>query len=168
MPFDSNQRWIPPDDNWRTGQYFRIRVSGIEGKPWKYLEPVSAADADGTLTGGKQWSWDEIFHNQDTTYVDHKGDIKAKEWRDKINGNSYFSSDITLNYGMDSQEIIKLPFQYGYGDQYYHASMEEVKNLFPRSNWVKKKYSSWEVKDKYKFIIRNSIQRNCLKKELNR
>ena len=94
-------------------------------------------------------------------------DIKAKEWRDKVNGNSYFSSDVTLNYGMDSQEIIKLPFQYGYGDQYYHASMEEVKNLFPKSNWVKKKYSSWELKDKYKFIIRNSIQRNCLKKELN-
>ena len=95
-------------------------------------------------------------------------DINAKEWRDKINGNSYFSSDVTLNYGMQNEETIKLPFQYGYGDQYYHASMEEVKNLFPKSNWVKKKYSSWEVKDKYKFIIRNSIQRNCLKKELNK
>ena len=95
-------------------------------------------------------------------------DIEAKEWRDKVNGNSYFSSDITLNYGMDNQEIIKLPFQYGYGDFYYYASIEKVKNLFPRSNWVKKKYSSWEVKDKYKFIIRNSIQRNCLKKELNK
>ena len=95
-------------------------------------------------------------------------DIEAKEWRDKINGNSYFSSDITLNYGMDNQEIIKLPFQYGYGDQYYYSSMEAVKNLFPKSNWVKKKYSSWEIKDKYKFIIRNSIQRNCLKKELNK
>ena len=33
-------------------------------------------------------------------------DIEAKEWRDKVNGNSYFSSDITLNYGMDNQEII--------------------------------------------------------------
>ena len=48
-------------------------------------------------------------------------DIKAKEWSDKINGNSYFSSDVTLNYGMDSQEVIKLPFQYGYGDQYYYC-----------------------------------------------
>jgi hypothetical protein len=48
-------------------------------------------------------------------------DIEAKEWRDKVNGNSYFSSDITLNYGMNDQEIIKLPFQYGYGDFYYHA-----------------------------------------------
>ena len=95
-------------------------------------------------------------------------DIEAKEWRDKINGNSYFSSDVTLNYGMDSQETIKLPFQYGYGNQYYFSSLEEVKKLFPKSNWVKKKYSSWEVKDKYKFIIRSSIQRNCLKKELNK
>ena len=94
-------------------------------------------------------------------------DIEAKEWRDKVNGNSYFSSDITLNYGMDNQEIIRLPFQYGYGDQYYHASLKEVKKLFPKSNWVKKKYSSWQIKEKYKFIIRNSIQRNCLKKELN-
>ena len=51
-------------------------------------------------------------------------DINAKEWRDKINGNSYFSSDVTLNYGMQNEETIKLPFQYGYGDQYYYASME--------------------------------------------
>ena len=110
-----------------------------------------------------------------------KGDIKkitsilviAKEWRDKVNGNSYFATQITLNLGgnyhdeMEQEVNFKIEMQYGYGDQYYHASMEEVKNLFPRSNWVKKKYSSWEVKDKYKFIIRNSIQRNCLKKELN-
>ena len=88
--------------------------------------------------------------------------------RDKINGNSYFSSDVTLNYGMDSQEIIKLPFQYGYGDQYYFSSLEEVKKLFPKSNWVKKKYNFWELKDKYKIIIRHSIQRNCLKKELKK
>ena len=94
-------------------------------------------------------------------------DIEAKEWRDKVNGNSYFSSDVTLNYGMDSQKVIKLPFQYGYGDQYYYASMEEVKNLFPKSNWAKNRYTNWELKSKYKFIIRHFIQRNCLKKELN-
>ena len=64
-------------------------------------------------------------------------DIEAKEWSDKINGNSYFSSDVTLNYGMDSQEVIKLPFQYGYGDQYYYASMEEVKNLYNKSRFFR-------------------------------
>ena len=43
-------------------------------------------------------------------------DIEAKEWRDKVNGNSYFSSDVILNYGMNNKETIKVPFQYGYGD----------------------------------------------------
>ena len=52
----------------------------------------------------------------------------------------------------------------------WHAKNHKhlIKKLFPKSNWVKKKYSSWEIKDKYKIIITNSIQRNCLKKELNK
>ena len=33
-------------------------------------------------------------------------DIEAKEWRDKIYGNSYFSSDVALNYGMNNQKVI--------------------------------------------------------------
>ena len=33
-------------------------------------------------------------------------DINAKEWRDKINGNSYFSSDVTLNYGMENEKVL--------------------------------------------------------------
>ena len=53
-------------------------------------------------------------------------DIEAKEWRDKINGNSYFSSDVTLNYGMDNQEIIKLPFQYGYGDHFKSVTLNTL------------------------------------------
>ena len=40
-------------------------------------------------------------------------DIVAKQWRDTINGNSYFSSKVTLNYGMNNEKIIELPFQYG-------------------------------------------------------
>ena len=44
-------------------------------------------------------------------------DIEAKEWFDKINGNSYFCGTITLNYLMDNQETFLMPFQYGYGSQ---------------------------------------------------
>ena len=80
-------------------------------------------------------------------------DINAKEWRDKINGNSYFSSDVILNYGMNNQETIKLPFQYGYGDHYIYQSLREIK---------------YQIQDEYKIIIRNSIKTNCLKKELNK
>ena len=96
-------------------------------------------------------------------------DINAKEWHDKINGNSYFSSDVILNYGMQNEKTIKLPFQYGYGDQYIYSSLEKVKNLFPKSKWYKEKYfHKYEIKKEYKIIIRNSIKTNCLKRELNK
>ena len=96
-------------------------------------------------------------------------DINAKQWRDKIYGNSYFSSDVILNYGMHNEKVIKLPFQYGYGDQYIYASLEEVKNLFPKSKWYKEKYfHKYEIQKEYKIIIRNSKKTNCLKRELNK
>ena len=96
-------------------------------------------------------------------------DINAKEWRDKINGNSYFSSDVILNYGMQNEQTIKLPFQYGYGDQYVYESLREIQKLFPRSKWYKENLlGKYQIQDKYKIIIRNSIKTNCLKKELNK
>tara|TARA_R100000231_G_scaffold9065_1_gene11625 strand:+ start:366 stop:683 length:318 start_codon:yes stop_codon:yes gene_type:complete len=96
-------------------------------------------------------------------------DINAKEWRDKINGNSYFSSRVTLNYGMNNQEIIKVPFQYGYGDQYLYESLREVQKLFPKSKWFKENLlGKYQIQKECKIIIRNFIQKNCLKKELYR
>ena len=96
-------------------------------------------------------------------------DINAKEWRDKINGNSYFSSDVTLNYGMNSQETIKLPFQYGYGDHYIHQSLREIQKLFPKSKWFKENLlGKYQIEKEYKIIIRNNIKTNCLKRELNK
>ena len=44
-------------------------------------------------------------------------DIQAKEWFDKVNGNSYFAGTITLNYGTETEETFLLPFQYGYGNE---------------------------------------------------
>lgn len=45
-------------------------------------------------------------------------DVTALEWFDRINGNSYFSARVTLNYGMKTEKTVYLPFQYGYGDHY--------------------------------------------------
>jgi len=96
-------------------------------------------------------------------------DINAKQWRDKINGNSYFSSDVILNYGMNNQKTIKLPFQYGYGDHYVYQSLREIQKLFPKSKWYKEKYFHiYDIQKEYKIIIRNSIKTNCLKRELNK
>jgi len=45
-------------------------------------------------------------------------DITAKEWFDKVNGNSYFSAEIMTDYGTEQEQTYNLPFQYGYGTQY--------------------------------------------------
>ena len=96
-------------------------------------------------------------------------DINAKEWQDKINGNSYFSSTVILNYGMNSQKTIIVPFQYGYGDHYLYQSLREIQKLFPKSKWYRENLlGKYQIQDEYKIIIRNSIKTNCLKRELNK
>ena len=50
--------------------------------------------------------------------------ITGKEWFDKVNGNSYFSCRIESTN--DKDFLVKLPFQYGYGDS---ARYEAVKHL---------------------------------------
>lgn len=53
-------------------------------------------------------------------------DIQAKEWFDKVNGNSYFSAQVTINFGMADEKTIFVPFQYGYGDQYLTQSAHQL------------------------------------------
>ena len=49
--------------------------------------------------------------------------VIAKEWRDKVNGNSYFSAQIE---SVEDGSKTKLPFQYGYGDQYKYEALREL------------------------------------------
>ena len=53
-------------------------------------------------------------------------DIIAKEWFDKVNGNSYFAARVTIDYGTDRQEEIVIPFQYGYGSAYQDMAKEAL------------------------------------------
>ena len=80
-------------------------------------------------------------------------DIIAKQWFDKNNGNSYFAAIVTINYKLEGENILKLPFQYGYGDYYYYAAIE----------LVKKEYQIDSLED---IIIRRNIQRGCKKRDL--
>tara|TARA_R100001163_G_scaffold26744_1_gene21735 strand:+ start:7533 stop:7979 length:447 start_codon:yes stop_codon:yes gene_type:complete len=71
------------------------------------------------------------------------GDIKkitsilviAKEWRDKVNGNSYFATQITLNLGgnyhdeMEQEVNFKIEMQYGYGDQYVDNALRFINEI---------------------------------------
>ena len=48
--------------------------------------------------------------------------IIAREWHDKINGNSYFSATVYV----DDYLYARLPFQYGYGDCYIDVARDTM------------------------------------------
>ena len=73
----------------------------------------------------------------------------TKEWHDKVNGNTYFSTQIE---DIESGKMYVLPFQYGYGSQ----SEYEAKKVLDSSNT---KGIAW---CSIRFI---KIER-CLKKEV--
>ena len=90
-------------------------------------------------------------------------DIQAKEWFDKVNGNSYFAGTITLNYGTETEETFFLPFQYGYGSSYEH----EAKAILTLFNKISPDYESlYNYCKRVGIILRKNIQRNCLKRDL--
>jgi hypothetical protein len=95
-------------------------------------------------------------------------DIQAKEWFDKVNGNSYFSANVTINYGMKSQKTIFLPFQYGYGSHCETMAGKELLKLKlvnqdPNMTF----FSLWRYCEENKIILRTSKRENCLKRDLN-
>lgn len=62
--------------------------------------------------------------------------IESKEWFDRINGNSYFSSRIEI----DGELAAVLPFQYGYGSHDVDMATKELKRLefvnMPKRSWI--------------------------------
>ena len=90
-------------------------------------------------------------------------DIVAKEWWDKVNGNSYFSCRITINFAMPDEKTYFVPFQYGYGEQYLSESLRELKRL---DVVPKNETSLWQLCDDKKIILRKTKYRNCLKRDV--
>jgi hypothetical protein len=94
-------------------------------------------------------------------------DIQAREWFDKVNGNSYFSATVTVNYGMKSEKTIDVPFQYGYGDHYKHQCMKALAD----GGFIPKQENAFDYAphmftQKTGIIIRCAKQTNCKKREL--
>lgn len=96
-------------------------------------------------------------------------DINAKEWFDKVNGNSYFSAIITLNYGTKTQKEFTLPFQYGYGEHYIDMAN---KYLIEHKIIEGKRHDNgtypalWQYCREHNIILRKHKQENCKKREL--
>ncbi len=93
-------------------------------------------------------------------------DVNAKEWFDKLNGNSYFNAEIIINFGLKNNRIITLPFQYGYGDHYRHMAFEAIKKELNCFKVIDCKISYWRAYEKYNIIARHNLKTNCLKREL--
>ena len=90
-------------------------------------------------------------------------DINAKEWRDKINGNSYFSGLVIIDFGMKSEEVFLMPFQYGYGSQYE----QEAKGILTYANKISPQYETlYSYCKRENIILRSNIIRGCKKREL--
>ena len=93
-------------------------------------------------------------------------DIQTKEWFDKINGNSYFSSEITINYGLNTQKKLYVPFEYGYGSHSEDVCFQKIKKEINKN--ILKDYTRglWSFCQDNKILFRSSKQENCLKREL--
>ena len=91
-------------------------------------------------------------------------DVNAKEWFDKIYGNSYFAGTITLNYGMKDEETFLMPFQYGYGSSYEQEAKAILTQFYKIDSTWSQPLSMYCRENK--IIYRASIIDKCKKKEL--
>lgn len=90
-------------------------------------------------------------------------DITAKEWLDKVNGNRYFSAEVTINFGMKNSTTLNIPYQNGYGDHYRDVSFQEIKKQLSCFG----KYDHyWQAYRDHSIIDRSTKHKHCLKKEL--
>jgi len=92
-------------------------------------------------------------------------DIQGKEWRDKVNGNAYFPGLVTVNFGMESEKQFKMPFQYGYAEQY----RDEAFSLLKKARIItdaKEHERDWMYYSRKNIIVRSHIQTGCKKREL--
>ena len=89
-------------------------------------------------------------------------DVQAREWFDRVYGNSYFSARITVNFGMPGEFEIRLPFEYGYGDYYKQATLKALQDIGLLLGIT----ALWQARDKFGIIIRASKQEKCLKRDV--
>lgn len=90
-------------------------------------------------------------------------DINAKEWFDKVNGNSYFAGRVTVDFGMETEVSYDMTFQYGYGDQY----LWEAYKVLQKNGHIPADDKNPQLWCHYNGVIsRTHIDRKCLKREL--
>lgn len=90
-------------------------------------------------------------------------DLHALEYRDKTNGNSYFSAIITLNFGLKNEREIKIPFQYGYDSQFEFIALQKLQSeKIAQLNYNSLSFFCRENK----IVFRKMKKENCNKKDV--
>lgn len=87
-------------------------------------------------------------------------DIQAKEWFDRLNGNSYFAAQIFVNYGLSDEKSFKLPFQYGYESA---SKSTAIALLFKEG--IIETTSQHELREQG-ITVNWSKQQNCLQRDV--
>ncbi len=91
-------------------------------------------------------------------------DIQGKEWFDKVNGNSYWSARVTINFGMDDEKTVYVPFQYGYGSTFEYEAMRQLQTdglIEEGTIYTPSRYCADND-----IILRSSIKTGCLKRDV--
>lgn len=88
-------------------------------------------------------------------------DIHGKEWFDKTYGNSYFSAQATIDFGLPTQKTVLVPFQYGYGSSFEYEAMRQMQmdGLIPDGTI----YSPSRYCADNGIVLRSHIDTKCLK-----
>lgn len=89
-------------------------------------------------------------------------EVHAKEWFDKVNGNSYYSGKVFVNTGLKNAFSFSMQFDYGYGDYYLQKAAE----LLLQHNITSLNIRNWSQMQSLKVCIMNSIDKGCLKREV--
>jgi len=91
-------------------------------------------------------------------------DVNCKEWRDKVNGNNYFSGNVIIDYGLPTVQGFKIPFQCGYEMHY----IDVAKDMLTANNIINPNpmHALWRYCKDNNVILRTTLQVNCKKKEV--
>jgi hypothetical protein len=93
----------------------------------------------------------------------HILEIHAKEWFDRVNGNSYFSAKVYL----DDKPVATLPFQYGYGDHYQDRTKHAIEPILKNMGIEFDDYDVlWRICSENDIKLVYSKQEKCLKREV--
>ena len=91
--------------------------------------------------------------------------VITKTWFDKINGNTYFSQRITVNFGLKNEIVIINPYQYGYSS-FDHFAKKRVMEALNLKTDLNASYNVCGYGKGSKIRFENTVIENCKKRDL--